>query len=88
MGGRITPNLHRMSTPPVRASAAAMAALSRSDHRFESREPISDVIPNVSEVKFSPSALRFATLSRESTNPYPVVPGRAGCAPVLWQVLK
>lgn len=54
---------------------------------FESREPISDVIPDVSEVRFSPSGRRFVTLSRGSTNPYPVVAGQAGCAPVLWQVL-
>ena len=54
---------------------------------FESREPLSDVIRHASEIKFSPSGLRFVTLSRASTNPDPVSPPReSGCALFLWQV--
>lgn len=93
--------LHRVGTQPVPSGevlalehgreAGLFATVTEGGVRFwgfESQEPVSEVVPGVSEVKFSPSGLRFATLSRESTNPYPVVSGRAGGAPVLWQVLK
>ncbi|WP_438010540.1 hypothetical protein WME89_19010 [Sorangium sp. So ce321] len=90
--------LHRVDTRPVQAGGvlalehggeaglfAAVTAFGVQLWGFESREPISDVIPNVSEVKFSPSGLCFVTLSRASTNPYPVASSRTGCASILWR---
>lgn len=55
---------------------------------FESQEPIEGVIPSVDEIKFSPSGLRFATLRRRSTNPYPGVRDRTEHAPALWGVIS
>ncbi|KYF69764.1 hypothetical protein [Sorangium cellulosum] len=90
--------LHRVDTRPVQAGEvlalehgreaglfAAVAELGVQLWGFESREPISDVIPDVSEVKFSPSGLCFVTLSRASDNPYPVAPSRTGCTSILWR---
>jgi hypothetical protein len=53
---------------------------------FETRQPLSDVIPGGSGVQFSPSGFLFVTQSREPTNPYPIQPGRPNHTVTLWKV--